>query len=915
MKNLREYIRLTRIQIHRSQRLTRDPDGKTLVMNSSATSMVVELSSHPFSTDGDLITCLQLLGLQPGTSDGKWGSSLDRIRSNTAITAASTVANGSARLLLKKNPTSLEILEQLYTSMTTLSLTHSREQTPILHLHKLGDDAVGRCYGLELNRGDTKMLHRYKAVIELLLVYMSQAEILMCMILILEGQSVGGIAEIIPVESNILDVFDPKGYHNNPSRYRIYLSCAGGLERNVRQLGPLTGTYTFDFSKLFGRLPCFRGKEIPEILRGSLSFDLLLRQIDEVTVRETEALASVYVKAHFPKMSVILKAMLVDDATIPEVDEGGVTKGLAEQRLKEHLQLFIKSQLPVEEWGKSTGVQVELPLTDHGRVPDSNSIIIVHFIADAEANPQDRLDEDLAQILALQLAFSLALDVSADSPLAGLFWCMLSSSLKEYKGIRTPQSCSVMRVTFMNHYTNTSVQSKSRVRIRLVDHSGVIQHKHLHGSHADVLVQQIAKMYLADVQRMGSKAILELAAMNPKQRTQAGNFEKSDIARPYTGPNDRYLAHLRIPEKVRSHALSSVRSISHEFWPLGSTVDPSLQVAVHPQNILVMPLDEVLNASITLQPAANVEVSSAKIAARCSQCHAILEVGLVFAHYPLKLCCECCVFLIRQRAYERQDQMWQHLFSFIKENKANRMDQSEPGAAEDIALDQEEVTRRVNNLMSEWHSRECILRNLLILHEDGFELQASKGRRPLPRSLDTRELVREVIIQRQRFTVGLLHASTWIPELQNRIKTSEITLLCMINKDIQEIREGLVKFSVSAVDVAKRHALDLHSKLKTTSWKDLQYSSPGQQDDTTGGHKKATKRGERGPGPAPSSRNQEQATSSRRVSGAGQDGHHHDAASHSPAAKVTRPTGSSTAAPNHSSHQQQPEAPSGASGH
>jgi hypothetical protein len=115
-----------------------------------------------------------------------------------------------------------------------------------------------------------------------------------------------------------------------------------------------------------------------------------------------------------------------------------------------------------------------------------------------------------------------------------------------------------------------------------------------------------------------------------------------------------------------------------------------------------------------------------------------------------------------------------------------------------------------------------------------------------------------------------------------------------------------VKFSVSAVDVAKRHALDLHSKLKTTSWKDLQYSSPGQQDDTTGGHKKATKRGERGPGPAPSSREQEQATSSRRVSGAGQDGHHHDAASHSPAAKVT--------APNHPSHKQQPEAPSGASG-
>ena len=86
-----------------------------------------------------------------------------------------------------------------------------------------------------------------------------------------QGHSVGGIAEIILVDSNMLDVFDAKGYNNNrdPSRYCIYFSCAGGLERNVRQLTSLTGTYTFDFSKLFGRLPCFRGVEIPEILRGS----------------------------------------------------------------------------------------------------------------------------------------------------------------------------------------------------------------------------------------------------------------------------------------------------------------------------------------------------------------------------------------------------------------------------------------------------------------------------------------------------------------------------------------------------------------------------------------------------------------------------------------------------------------------
>ena len=69
MKNLREYLRLARIQIHRSQRFVKDPDDVTLVRDSSATSMVVELSSHPFCTNIDLIKCLHKLGLQPGTSD------------------------------------------------------------------------------------------------------------------------------------------------------------------------------------------------------------------------------------------------------------------------------------------------------------------------------------------------------------------------------------------------------------------------------------------------------------------------------------------------------------------------------------------------------------------------------------------------------------------------------------------------------------------------------------------------------------------------------------------------------------------------------------------------------------------------------------------------------------------------------
>ena len=174
-------------------------------------------------------------------------------------------------------------------------------------------------------------------------------------------------------------------------------------------------------------------------------------------------------------------------------------------------------------------------------------------------------------------------------------------------------------------------------------------------------------------------------------------------------------------------------------------------------------------------------------------------------------------------------------------------------------------------MMLVWKGRESLLRDLLILHGDGLELQSTNGRRPLPRTLDTRELVRVVIIEQKRFTVRLLHADIWIPAMQNRIKTSELTLLCTINNNIQEINKWFVQFSVSAVNVAGRHALDLHSKLKTTSWNHMQYSSLGKQDDTTGEHKKVAKRGERGTGQAQPSRGQEQATSSRRVSGVGQD--------------------------------------------
>ena len=54
--------------------------------------------------------------------------------------------------------------------------------------------------------------------------------------------------------------------------------------------------------------------------------------------------------------------------------------------------------------------------------------------------------------------------------------------------------------------------------------------------------------------------------------------------------------------------------------------------------------------------------------------------------------------------------------------------------------------------------------------------------------------------------------------------------------------------------------------------------------------------------------------SSREKNKSGQDGYHHDAASHSPGAKTSRPAGSSTATPTQPSPKQQPEALSGASG-
>jgi hypothetical protein len=79
--------------------------------------------------------------------------------------------------------------------------------------------------------------------------------------------------------------------------------------------------------------------------------------------------------------------------------------------------------------------------------------------------------------------------------------------------------------------------------------------------------------------------------------------------------------------------------------------------------MLVMPLDEVLNANIILKPSAELEISPAKVAERCYQCHDIMAAGLVIWQLPLCLCYECSVFLIRRRAYARQDVIWQHLLA------------------------------------------------------------------------------------------------------------------------------------------------------------------------------------------------------------------------------------------------------------
>ena len=472
------------------------------------------------------------------------------------------------------------------------------------------------------------MYNRYQAVIQLLHVFLSQAEILMCMCCILEGHSVGAVAEIIPIDSNMLTVFDRKGFHNAPSRYRIYFSCAGGLGKNMKQMSMLTGTYTFDFSKLFQKLPCFREIEIPELLRGQLAFDLTLRQIDEVTAQETRSLASLWIRSNIDRLDVMLQAMLADDPTIPVVDEGGVTKGLGEQCLTQHFQLFLKSHVTLEEHPKLEGVRVELPLTEQGRVRANGGVIILHFNASPSQDPRHKLDEDQAQIMCLQVALSIALDVSKDSPISGLFWCPFGSFMKEGDGSRTPHSCTFMRATFMNHHTITTEQSKSRVRVKLGDASGKVQHKHLYGPNGDLLLQQLVKMYLADVNRYGIKSVRTLMTMHPNVRMKRSDSEQSDYAMPYTSTEDRYKSHLLIPSRARPRALSVSRTPTHQQWALDSHIDPAvLQILIKPPNLLTMLVEDMLTLHIPLKSLAELNIRDERIARRCHQCHAILEAG------------------------------------------------------------------------------------------------------------------------------------------------------------------------------------------------------------------------------------------------------------------------------------------------
>ena len=753
--------------------------------------------------------------------EGTWASAFDRLRLNTAVTAYET-ANGSVRALFKKSDGSLKAIQRLYKSLEPLSQTHVTDQAPIIHILKNGDDPAGRCYGLELNRHDPGMYNRYQAVIHWLLVFLSPAEILLCMCCILEGHSVGAVAEIIPLDSTLLTVFDRKGFNNTPSRYRIYFSCAGGLEKNMEQMPMLTGTYTFDFSKLFRKLPCFREIVIPEVLRGQVSFDLNLRQIDEVTVPETKSLASLWIRMNIERPDFMIQAMLADDPTIPVVDEGGVTKGLGEQCLTQLFRLFLQSHLPLEEHPKLEGVRVELPFTEQGRIRGNGGVMILHFNASPSQDPRHRLDEDQAQLMCLQMALSIALDVSKDSPISGLFWCPFESFMKEGDGSRTPQSCTFMRVTFMHHHTINVGQSKSRVRIKFGDNSGKVQHKHLYGSSGDLLLQQLVKMYLADVNRYGIKAVRALINTNPTLRQKQSDSEKSDFATPYTSKEDRYKSHLFIPSRVRAKALSVSCSLPHQQWALENHIDPSiLQISTRPTNMLSMLVEEVLTLQIPLKPLAELSVCNERIARRCHQCHAILKAGVAINIVPLYLCMTCSTFMIRRRTYERQEASLQHLNSLLKAHEADEMQEAGQAAVKDMVLPPDEVQRREQYLMSVWKEREDLLREFLVLPRDGFSPQASHGRRPSPKALDTRQLVREIFIQRYKLTNTLDLAKQQYADFETLLCNTEVNLLSQINADIQVVNGWLVTWTTSAVDFTHRYSLDPHSRI--TKWDQSRY--------------------------------------------------------------------------------------------
>ena len=882
------------LQFLREMRLSREADGTTLTFPTAANPeggvaksecVVVQFWNLDVADIQVFISWLQHWHLSPGLTSGTFNKSVDKFYPNTAIHAEGG-ADGSARVILKKDKFCEEFLRSIYVKMGPIAPHQSAAQAPMVHIVKEGESILGHTYALELRSRDDQQ--RWKTIMEWLSVVCTQAEIAVSMTCMLGQMGVAGVAEIVPEQPqrSLLTVYDTDDSHQRPSRLLLKMSCFGGANENQRTLAWKVGPITFDFSQyLLGINP----PEVifPEMLRGELRVTLMLREVDDTTADEANALATVKVRCNVPRLDVLLTAMLKTDPRGTTV----LTPGNVSELLTSEIRRALANHLPNANAHLLKAIQVEMTASQHMNILGSSSLLLIHI------NRVDGMDYETAQIMALQIGLAIAIDVDPLSEFHCLFYCPLTIHYLDFTGVRMDTSCTLDKITFKINDIGGTAGTRDRIWVHMGGPSGKVTFQDLQGLTADPLPKHVAALWRGSADGLSRYSILKISQMAMKQRKlMAKNAESFDRRTAYIGRQDRDGLSLKVPSAI---ARLTKAQLHQSQWGLHPRPwNTGLDILIQGLNYLELQMDEVLQVKVPDQDLNTLPTEKDKEAPRCLQCWEVMSSGVHAPDARLRHCTDCVRSLVRLRVYWRQEEAFEKIRQAVKtrlqvdmDEEGVRMTTSMPAAQATAAQAQSEI--QSTRILETWKGREAILLEALLLSHPIFGRQAG-GQRRGPQPLSVREVILEAIQRRMRFQFVLEALQRQHPDLAPWIKIITSDLALDFNYDVHLICDYTVKWSADAIALTRRRSLERNPGVPEGRDRADSHAPPPRSGDPrpSGGSRDASSRNSTG-----QRRSREDLGTASRVhppgapdqsrgSGVGSDGVMHDQDSRSPAPKV-----------------------------